>query len=242
MRISSLAFGAALALLEAPVLAADASPPVILRGTIVSVDADSIAITEADGAKVNAAVAPDAEFSVVEHRRFEQIKVTDFVGVTSVPGPNDTMKAEEIHIIPQRGFHEGSYPWDHRPDGAKPTGPPNLTSGTVAVVKDDLPASYTMTNASVTASSGMQLKVTYQGSTTVHGKCVGHAPEGAGKACTGVAVIEVPPWTPVVAIVPGKPSDAKAGLVVFATGVAGPQGKLVVSSLIVEKNGTKPLF
>jgi hypothetical protein len=98
-----------------------------------------------------------------------------------------------------------------------------------------------MTNASVTASSGMQLKVTYQGSTMVGGKCTGRAAKADGKPCTGVATVEVSPSTPIVAIVPAKPSDAKVGLSVFAV-AAGPQGKPVAFSVIVEKNGIKPLF
>jgi hypothetical protein len=242
MRVPSFAFGAAFTWIVATALAAGAPATVIVRGKIANIDAKSIAIAKADGTTFTAAVAPEASFATLEQRRFEQIKPTDFVGVTSVPGPNGTITAEEIHIFAQKGVYEGSFPWDHRPEGAKPTPSTNLTSGTVAVVRDDPPAEYTMTNASVTASSGMQLKVTYQGSSIVNGKCVGHAPKPGEKPCTGVAIIDVPPWTPVVAIVPGKPADAKAGLAVFATADADADGKMVVTSLVVEKKGVKPLF
>jgi hypothetical protein len=243
MHIRSLVFGAGFfTLMSASALGADAPPPVVMRGRIGSIDAKSISIVKADGTTVTASLAPNASFSTVEPRGFEQIKATDFVGITTVPGPNDTLKAEEIHIIPLKGLNEGSYPWDHHPDGIKPAPASSITNGTVAVVHDEPPATYTMTNASVTASSGMQLTVTYQGSAMVGGKCAGRAAKGGGKPCTGVATVEVSPSTPIVAIVPAKPTDAKIGLTIFATAAKGPEGKLVAFSLVVEKNGVKPLF
>jgi hypothetical protein len=240
MRIRSLVLGGWLMVVGAPALAADPAPPILVRGTIARIDAKSISIARADGTPFTASLAPGTSFSTVEPRRFEQIKASDFVGITTVPGPNDTAQAEEIHIIPEKGFQEGSYPWDRRPDGAKPDAARGVTHGTVAVVDDEHPAEYTMTNASVTGSSGMQLKVTYQGSTMVGGKCTGHAPKGDGKPCTGVAVVDVSPVTPIVAIVPGKATDAKAGLAVFAIVATDPQGKRTALRMILEKNGVKP--
>jgi hypothetical protein len=117
---------------------------------------------------------------------------------------------------------------------------PDITNGTVAVAHDQT-AAYTMTNASVTASTGGQLMVSYRArrlwvaSASVAGKA-------DGKPCSGVATVVVSPSTPIVAIVPSKATDAKPGLAVFATTSAGPNGKWTVSSVIVEKNGIKPLF
>jgi hypothetical protein len=240
MRIRSLMVGAGFMVAGAPAFAADPAPPVRVRGTIASIDAKSISITSTDGSAVTAALGPAASFSTVEPRRFEQIRATDFVGITSVPGPNDTARAQEIHILPDKGFQEGSYPWDHHPDGAKAEAARSITHGTVAAAHDPRPAEYTMTNASVTGSSGMQLKITYQGSIVVGGKCTGHAPKGDGKPCTGVTVVDVSPDTPIVAIVPGKATDAKVGLAVFAIVAADAQGKREAVRLIVEKNGVKP--
>jgi hypothetical protein len=251
MHIRWLLFGFGFALMGVSAWAAEPAPgPVLVRGTITRIDEQSVTVRKADGSVVTAALAPEAQFSTVEARQFEQIKATDFVGVTSAPGPNDTIVAEEIHVIPQKGFHEGSYPWDHHPDRAKPGSSGGVTNGTVAAVHDDRPATYTMTNANVTASSGMQLTVSYQGSKTVGGKCVGHAPKPSPhaakvkppKSCTGTAVIEVEPWTPIMAIVPGKPRDAKVGLAVVAAVQSDAQAKLLALSLIVEKNGLKPQF
>lgn len=225
-----------------PAWGADSPAPPIVRGTIVGIDAKSVSIKKADGGTLTVALAPDAAFSVVEARRFEQIKASDFVGITTLPGPNDTLKAQEIHILPVKGTHEGSYPWDHAPDGVKAAQPATATNGTVAAVRDEPPATYTMTNANVTTSFGMQLKVSYRGSAIVGGRCVGRAPEGSAAACTGVATVDVAPWTPIVAVVPASAAAARVGLAVFATTATSAQGKAAVTSLVVEKNGLKPIF
>jgi hypothetical protein len=231
---------AAVALLTATTaMAADAPPPpMLVRGTIASIDAKSVTITKADGTTVTGAISPMTFFAAVEPRRFDQIKATDFIGVTSVPGPNDTLKAEEIHILPIH-VGEGSYPWDHHPDGAQTAG--SMTNGTVAVVHGGAPTvAGSMTNGTVTTSGGMSLKVTYHGSAVVGGKCVGLASMGGATPCTGVASVVVLPSTAIVAIVPAKNTDAKAGLTVFANMSNGPDGKPVVGSLVLEKNGIKP--
>jgi hypothetical protein len=253
MVLRPVLLGAAVLFLASCGQADDAPPLVIVRGTIGGVDADSVSIVQANGTLAVAAVGPRSSFSTVERRTFDQIKASDFVGVTSVPGPNDTLLAKEIHVIPLKGLGEGSYAWDHRPGGIASLAPGRITNGTVVGVEDEAPAAYTMTNANVTAaytmtnanvtaSSAMELKVTYQGSTLVDGKCTGHAPRKGSKACTGVATVEVSPATPIVAIVVGKPSDARPGLTVFAATTPGPQGKPLLLSLVVEKNGVKPLF
>ncbi len=239
MKIRTLMMSAALALTATAASAADA-PPILVRGSIASIDAKSVTITKADGTTITAAVAPTTFFSAVEPRRFDQIKPTDFVGITSVPGPNDTLRAEEIHIIPLKGLGEGSYPWDHHPDAAAPTTAGSMTNGTVAVAHSVRTSAGSMTNGSVAASNGMELKVTYHGSQIVNGKCVGHA--APANPCTGVATVTVSASTPIVAIVAAKPTDAKAGLAVFANLADGPDGKPVAGSLVLEKNGIKPVF
>lgn len=238
MKFRTLMIASAI-VLTAPALAAPPppAPPTLVRGTIASIDAKSIVITKADGTTLTAAIGPATNFSAVEPRRFDQLKSTDFIGVTSVPGPNDTLKAEEIHVIP---FHvgEGSYPWDHHPDGTKKAG--SMTNGTVALVHSGPTSAGSMTNGTVTMSDGWSLKVTYHGSATVNGKCVGLAALGGTSPCTGVATVLVTPTTPIVAIVPAKNTDAKAGLTIFATSSNGADGKPVIGSIVMEKNGIKP--
>lgn len=237
MTFRTLMMTAALAALAAPAFAAEPPPPTLVRGTIASIDAKSVTVTKADGTTATASILPTTFFAAVEPRRFDQIKPTDFVGITSVPGPNDTMKAEEIHILPIH-VGEGSYPWDHHPGGAKTAG--SMTNGTVAVVRGAPTVAGSMTNGTVSLSDGWSLKVTYRGASVVNGKCVGLAAAGGATPCTGVAAVSVTPSTPIVAIVPAKNTDAKPGLAVFAAFVKAPDGKMVVGSMTMEKNGVKP--
>ena len=239
MKFRTLMIATTAALAASSALAADAppSPPMLIRGTIASIDAKSITITKADGTTVTGTILPTTFYAVVEPRSFAQIKPTDFVGITSSPGPNDTLKAEEIHILPIH-VGEGSYPWDHHPGGGASAG--SMTNGTVAVVHSAPTVAGSMTNGTVSASDGWSLKVTYHGSAMVNGKCVGLATQGGANPCTGVASVAVTPSTPIVAIVGGKSTDAKAGLAVFANMANGSDGKPLVGSLVLEKNGIKP--
>lgn len=244
MPFRSLILGTAFALCAASAFAADTPPamPMLIRGTIASIDAKTVTIKKADGTTITGAIAPTTAYSAVEPRRLEQIKPTDFVGITSVPAPNGDLMAEEIHIIPLKGLGEGSYPWDHHPDGAKPMAMGSMTNATVATVHSGTTMAGSMTNATVTGSSNMQLQVSYHGSAMVNGKCVGLAAMAKDKPCTGLAMVDVTPQTAIVAIVPAKNTDAKSGLSVFANMMKGPDGSPVVGSIVMEKNGVKPEF
>jgi len=235
MRSSSLLFDVWLTFVAARARAADAPPPEVVRGTIARLDAKSVTIRKPDGTTVTAALEAGTAIGVVEPRHFQQINSNDFVGITTVPGPGDTLTAKEIHIIPLKGLHEGSFPWGHPSSTAASTS----TNGTVSAVQDD-PTAYTMTNANVTASSVGKLTVTYRGAKLVRGKCTGRAAEAVGEPCTGVATVNVPPSAPIVAMVPARLADAKVGLAVFAVFASRPKQGWVASSLVVEKNGVKP--
>jgi hypothetical protein len=236
--------GTAFTLCAGVAIAADVPPsmPMLVRGIIASVDAKSITIKKVDGTSVTGEIGTKTVYSAVEPRRLDQIKPTDFVGITSVPAPNGDLMAEEIHIIPLKGLGEGSYPWDHHPDGAKPMTMGSMTNATVATVHSSATTAGSMTNATVTGGSASQLQVTYHGSAMVNGKCVGLAMLAQDKPCTGLATVDVTPSTAIVAIVPAAGSDAKAGLAVFANMLRDPDGKPIVGSLVLEKNGVKPEF
>jgi len=244
MKFRSLILGTAVALVSTATFAADAPPaqPMLVRGTIVSLDAKSVTIKKDDGSTVVGALGPTTSYSAVEPRRLDQIKPTDFVGITSVPAPNGNLVAEEIHIIPLKGLGEGSYPWDHHPSGAKPMMAGSMTNGSVEMVHSGATAAGSMTNATVTGSSNMQLQVSYHGAAMVNGKCVGPAALAKDKPCTGLAMVDVTPTTAIAAIVPAKSTDAKTGLAVFASMRVGADGNPVVGSLVMEKNGVKPEF
>ncbi len=238
MRLSIFASAAALSLsLALAAQAADAPKPVLLRGTVESFDGKTLTMVTNSGA-VTGAIAPTTRFFTVEPRTLDQLTSKDFVGVTSVDEPNGHIKAEEIHVIPVVGVGEGQYPWDHHPEsagGSMRAG--TMTNGMMAPMPQ---RAGTMTNGMVTTGANAELTVTYHGSEMVNGKCEGHATL-SGTSCTGIAIVDVPPTTPIVALVPGKSDDVKPGLAAVA-GAAVVNGQTVIGSVTVEKNGVKPAF
>jgi hypothetical protein len=232
-------------------IAADAPPAMkttLVRGTIQSIDAKSMTI-KTDAGDVTVAVGLTTRFATVEKRSFSQIKPTDFVGVTSVPGKDGHLSAEEIHIIPLAGLGEGQYPWEHHPSGAK-AGMGSMTNGTVmagngnammAAPKKPMMGG-SMTNGTVTTGAGNgQLNITYHGAGMVDGKCAGLAVPGK-PGCTGTSIVDVTPQTPIVAIVPYRHDLVRPGVYVVAQVLTDAAGKASVASATVEKNGVKPEF
>jgi hypothetical protein len=237
MRLSVLTASAAL-VFAASAFAADAPAPGLVRGTIASFDGKTLSLTTKDGVKTGAFTPKSVIFTVVP-LKFDQLKSTDFVGITAVDGENGHLQAEEIHVIPIVGVGEGQYPWDHHPDTA--TGPVRAGSMTNGTLMPMPQRAGSMTNGMITPGSNMQLTVTFHGSEVVNGKCVGHAPKDGKGACTGTSIVDVKPTTPIVALVPGKPEDVKPGLAAVG-GMAVVNGAPIFGSITVEKNGVKPEF
>ncbi|HEX2593963.1 MAG TPA: hypothetical protein VHL34_20855, partial [Rhizomicrobium sp.] len=143
-----IALTAAAILMTSAAWAADAPAPApaftLVRGNITAIDGMNITVKTNDGKTVTAILTPQSPVAAVEKRTFDQIKPTDFVGVTSVPGVGGHLKAEEIHIIPVH-VGEGTYPWDHHPtSGPKRAG--SMTNGTIAPMKK---TAGSMTNGTV---------------------------------------------------------------------------------------------
>ena len=212
----------------------------LVRGTITSFDGKELTIKTSTGETVSATVSSGTRFLAVESRTFAQLKPTDFVGVTAVDGSNGHLRAEEIHIIPLAGVGEGHYPWDHHPDNVA-TGPVragSMTNGTVET--SGAAKAGSMTNGMVGSAGANELTLTFRGSQMVDGKCVGHAAPPGG--CKGTAIVDVTPTTYIAALVSAKPEDVKAGLQAVAGIATTPDGKSMVGSVTVEKNGVKPEF
>lgn len=223
--------------------AAEMPKTTLVRGTIQSLDAKSMTIKTASG-DVTAAAPLSTRFATVEKRSFSQIKPTDFVGVTSVPGANGHLRAEEIHIIPIAGLGEGQYPWPHLPSAAKAPagGMGSMTNGTVTTAQKAPMMGGSMTNGTVAPGAGnWQLNVSYHGAQVVGGKCEGLAVPGK-PGCTGTSIVDVTPQTPIVAIVPYRRDLVKPGVYVVAQAVTDAAGKTTIASATVEKNGVKPEF
>lgn len=221
----------------------------IVRGTVQSFDGKTLSIKTTTGT-VSAPVGPNMRYAAVEARTFDQLKATDFVGITSVDGPNGRLIAEEIHILPAV-MGEGQYPWDHHPEATSQAAmrAGSMTNGTVQPASTSGGAHMSsMTNGTVqpvTSSAGgplnHRLTVSFHGSQVVDGKCVGHALPAAATGCVGTATVEVTPKTFIQAVVPAKADDVKAGLAVVAFGLTAPDGSVTAfGSATVERNGVKP--
>jgi len=227
--------------------AADAPPPApkttLVRGTIQSLDAKSMTIKTDGGTDFTGTVTLATRFATVEKRSFSQLKPTDFVGITAVPGKDGHLSAQEIHIIPLAGMGEGQYPWPHHPSTAtESSGMGSMTNGTVKAAQKAPMMAGSMTNGTVTAGGGnWQLNITYHGAGMVDGKCVGLAVPGK-PGCTGTSVVDVTPQTPIVAIVPYRHDMVKPGVYVVAQVLTDAAGKATVASATVEKGGVKPEF
>ena len=105
------------AILAAPLAWAQEPPPVRVRGTIERVEGPSYVIKARDGAELKLTVADKPSIAALVKATLSDIKPGSFVGVTSMPQPDGSLSALEVHIFPEamRGTGEGHYSWDLRP-------------------------------------------------------------------------------------------------------------------------------
>src|SRR6266567_6609498 len=120
----------AMAMVAASSLAAIAqqSPsPSRVRGTIEGIDGDVLAVKSRGGEDVKLHMTGDMRVVGISRISLSDIKVGSFIGTTTVPGPDGSQDAVEVHMFPEdmRGTGEGSRPWDLRPNST-------MTNATVA--------------------------------------------------------------------------------------------------------------
>jgi hypothetical protein len=108
----------ALLALSAQQLAAQQSTPSRIRGTVASLDGDTLAVTSRSGEQVKLHIASDLRVAGIAPIALSEIKPGSFIGATTVPGPDGAHDAVEIHVFPEamRGTGEGSRPWDLKPN------------------------------------------------------------------------------------------------------------------------------
>jgi hypothetical protein len=104
-------------ILAAPLAWAQESPTVRVRGTIERIEGPIYVIRARDGAELKLTVADKPSIASLVKASLADIKQDSFVGVTSMPQPDGSLRALEVHIFPEamRGTGEGHYPWDLRP-------------------------------------------------------------------------------------------------------------------------------
>ncbi len=106
-----------LAMMVANIAAGQAPNLVRVRATIDRVEGQMLDVKSRDGAMMKVQLAPNAPVNEVVKASLADIKQNSFVGVTSMPQPDGSQRALEVHIFPEamRGTGEGHYPWDLRP-------------------------------------------------------------------------------------------------------------------------------
>ena len=101
--------------------------PSRVRGTIEAVDGDMLAVKSRGGEDVKLHMTGDIKVVGITKISLADIKVGSFIGTTTVPGPDGSQNAVEVHVFPEdmRGTGEGSRPYDLRPNST-------MTNATVA--------------------------------------------------------------------------------------------------------------
>jgi hypothetical protein len=118
--------------------------PSRVRGMIESVEGDGLAVKSRSGEDVKLHMAPNMRVAGITRISLADVKVGSFIGTTTMPGPDGSQKAVEVHVFPEsmRGTGEGSRPWDLGPKSS-------MTNATVA--------------DSVAGNDGHTLTVKYKG-------------------------------------------------------------------------------
>lgn len=101
-------------------LAQRAPVPTRVRGTIESVNGDTMQVKARSGEDVKLHIASDVNVSGITKISLADIKPGSFVGATTVPGPDGGANAVEVHVFPEsmRGTGEGSRPYDLKPNSS----------------------------------------------------------------------------------------------------------------------------
>jgi preprotein translocase subunit YajC len=125
------------------VAAAQAQTNVRVRGTITGIDGKVLSVKSREGKDLKIELADNVAVAVAKKIAFEDIKKGDYVGATTMPGPNGTQVAVEVHYLAPT-TPEGQLAWDLQPGS-------------------------TMTNANadsmVVGTSNHELTLTYKGGT-----------------------------------------------------------------------------
>ncbi len=145
-----------------------------MRGRIVTATDNLITVTSQQG-DVSVKIVPPLEVYTRVPAQLSEVKANSFVGVTSVPQPDGSLRATEIHIFPEklRGTNEGSFLMAQRGGGGgggggggaggrNRGGGDRMTNGTVTGSPAGGGGGNRMTNGTVAGQSAGTLTVRFQ--------------------------------------------------------------------------------
>jgi hypothetical protein len=97
------------------------------RGTIEGVEGDVLSVKSRSGEDIKLHMTADMRVVGIIKISLADIKTGSFIGTTTVPGPDGSQNAIEVHVFPEsmRGTGEGSRPYDLKPNST-------MTNATVA--------------------------------------------------------------------------------------------------------------
>src|SRR3978361_2340510 len=106
---------------------AQQTSPSRVRGTIESVDGETLMVKSRSGEDVKLTMTGDIRVVGIVKIALSDIKVGSFIGTTTVPGPDGSNNAVEVPVFAEdmRGTGEGSRPYDLKPNSS-------MTNATVA--------------------------------------------------------------------------------------------------------------
>jgi hypothetical protein len=121
----SLAVASAAALAQAP------AAPTRIRGTLETVDGNTLTIKARNGETMQVRVPDNVLIIGIAKASIADITSGKFIGTTTVGQHEGALVAEEVHIFPEamRGTGEGHRDWDLRPQS-------KMTNANVADIKD----------------------------------------------------------------------------------------------------------
>jgi hypothetical protein len=113
-----------------------------VRGTVVKVEGPLLVVKSRDGAELRIKVAGDKPvYTALVKASAGDIKPNSYIGVTSLPQPDGSLKAVAVHLFPEaaRGAAEGHRAWDLMPQSMMTNATVETTvagvSGEVVTVK-----------------------------------------------------------------------------------------------------------
>lgn len=168
--------------------AAAAQAPVRVRGEVVASGGNMITVQRPGLDNVEVEIGEKTQLVFLKPVALEDIKPGDFLGVTSQKRPDGSLVAVDVRRFP-KPVNPGHRPFDGRDDQT-------MTNATVS--------------ATVKASAGRELTMTYEG---------------------GTQKISVPPGASITTMVPGERAQLVLGAIVNVAAQPGADGRLVAQQI-----------